>query len=173
LLRGGLVLACAISLGLCIWQLWVPNTLYSNSYPNRSEALASVNTVPRSWYDEGSYNDLQAPVVAAKGELIIPPSYVHGDRFAAWVRLPPGTAPIQTDIAGGAYLVHISGLTRVGRDQAGYAVVRRSKPTGNPVHVVVETTHSATIALGWAISILAVITLAALIAFTAVRARRS
>ncbi|HTZ62853.1 MAG TPA: hypothetical protein VMB51_01985 [Solirubrobacteraceae bacterium] len=173
-LRGGLVVVCAISVGLCVWQTWVPNTLYSNSYRRRGEALASASTAPRSWYDEGSYNDLQAPVVAAKGELIIPPSYVHGDRFAAWVNLPPGRAPIQTDIAGGAYLVHISGgLTRIGRNQAGFAVVRRSRPAGNPVHVVIETTHSATIALGWVISVLACVTLAGVIAFTAVRSRRS
>jgi hypothetical protein len=164
-LRAALVAACAISVGLCVWQTWIPNTFYSNSYQRRGEALASVNTAPRSWYDEGSYNDLQAPVVAARRELIIPPSYVRGDRFAAWVNLPPGRAPIQTDIAGGAYLVHISGLTRVGRNAAGFAVVRRSNPTG-PVHVVVEAAHSARIVLAWVLSILAITVILAVLGWT-------
>jgi len=70
--------------------------------------------------------------------LIVPPEQVHGDRYAAWMHVPPGPAPIQTNISGGAYLVHIAGLQRIGRDTQGYAVVRRVNGETGPVHVVSE-----------------------------------
>lgn len=116
-LRLALVGVSAVSVGLCVWQLWVPNMLSPYSYTNRTEALASVNVAPHSWYDIRSYHDVQAPLVAPPSGrvLIIEPSWVHGDRFDGWVEVPPGPQPIQTNIAGGAYLTHISGLERVGR----------------------------------------------------------
>ncbi len=176
-LRAGLVVACAISIGLCVWQEWVPNTLYSQSYLQRGAALASVNNVPHSWYDPGSFNDTQAPVVAvnANRQLLFNPSIIHGDRVEGWVKLPPGEAPIQTNIAGGAYLVHTSGITQVGRNEAGFAVVRRSKNGSGPVHVVVETAHSAPVVLGWVLSVLASLVVLAVLAWTiwtGVRLRR-
>jgi hypothetical protein len=177
-LRRALACACAISIGLCAWQLWVPNTLFAHvSYTNRSEALASVNALPRTWYDTASYYDVQAPIVAAPPGrvLIIPPGSVHGDRYAAWLNAPPGRAPIQTNIAGGPYIVHISGLRRVGRDGLGQAVVRREGNGSGPVHVVLETTHSATIELGWLLSILGCAAIVAVFAWSCIRgvARRS
>jgi hypothetical protein len=174
LLRMALACVCAISVGLCVWQLWVPNTLFpGRSYANRQEALASVNTLPRSWYDPGSYSDIQAPFVRvpAGRALTIAPSAVHGDRFAGWLAAPPGPAPIQTNINGGSYLVHISGLRRVGRDEEGRAVVQREGAGSGPVFVVVETAHNATIVLGWAISIMGAIAVLAVLAWTAIRGR--
>jgi hypothetical protein len=174
-LRLALVAVSAVSLGLCVWQLWVPSSLWPiYSYTNRGEALASVNTPPRSWYDHGSYFDDQAPVVTVPGErlLLIDPSQVHGDRFAAWMNAPPGPEPIQTNISGGPYLVHISGLRRVGRNPHGYTVVRRVNGGNGPVHVVVETTHSLLIELGRALSILAILAILAVLASTGVLARR-
>jgi hypothetical protein len=173
-LRVVLLGVCAISVGLCAWQLWAANTLFPQlSYPDREDALASVNELPRSWYDPGFYSDVQAPVVTvpAARVLYIPPSSVHGDRFVAWVNVPPGLAPIQTNINGGSYLVHISGLARVGRGPHGWAVVRRERGGSGPVHVVVETTHSATILLGWAISIAGCIAILATLTWTCIRSR--
>jgi hypothetical protein len=173
-LRVALLGVCAISIGLCVWQLWVANTLFPKlSYDNREDALASVNELPRSWYDPGFYSDIQAPLVAVPSGrvLYIPPSSVHGDRFAAWVNVPPGPAPIQTNINGGGYLVHISGLTRVGRGPHGWAVVRRERGGSGPVHIVVETTHSVTILLGWAISVAGCIAILATLIWTGVRSR--
>jgi hypothetical protein len=177
-LRLGLAGVCAVSVGLCVWQQWVPNTLFHDwSYVNRQEALVSVNKVPRTWYDPGSYNDNEARVLKAPQgrSLIIDPSRVHGDRYAAWLRVPSGLAPIQTNIAGGRYLVRLSGLTWLGRNQYGYAVVRRERAGSGPVHVVLETTPSAALALGWAISILAILAILAALAWAcaqSLRARR-
>jgi len=175
-LRLGLALACAVSIGLCLWQLWVPSTLSRGlSYDNRQEALRSAGTRPRSWYTTEVYNDTRAPLVdvPAGRTLRIDPDDVHGDRFAAWVNAPSGTAPIQTNIAGGSYLVDVKGLTWVGRDASGYAVVRRTTPGAGPVHVVIETAHSGTIELADLVSVLACLAILATVAFTAVRHGRS
>ncbi|HXB63538.1 MAG TPA: hypothetical protein VNV42_01560 [Solirubrobacteraceae bacterium] len=171
-LRIGLAGVCAVSVALCVWQQWVPNTLFREwSYDNRSEALVSVNHTPRTWYDPGSYNDNTAPVihVAAGRTVNLDPSEVHGDRFAAWVRLPPGMAPILTNIAGGSYIVHISGLRRLGRNPYGYTVVRRERPGSGPVHVVVQTSSSAVLKAGWALSVLALVAILAILAWSCVQ----
>jgi len=174
-LRATLVGVCAISAGLCAWQLWTPSALAEERpYQNREEALASVYVLPHSWYDPGSYRDEQAPVVAvpAGRVLLFSPASIHGDRFAGSVEAPAGTEPIQTNIAGGSYLVHISGLTAVGRSESGYTVVKRTKQGSGPVYVVVETTHSATILLGRVLSILAIGAILAILAWTSVLTRR-
>jgi hypothetical protein len=177
-LRVGLAGVCAVSIGLCVWQQWVPNTLFPQwSYTNRKEALVSVHTPPRTWYDPGSYNDNSTPVVhvPAGRSLNIPPNEIHGDRFAAWMRVPPGTQPIQTNIVGGGYLVHMSGLTRIGRNPYGYAVVRRERAGSGPVHVVVQTATSPALVLAWALSIAACLAILAVLAWAcaqSVRARR-
>ncbi|MCW3018372.1 MAG: hypothetical protein JWN10_680 [Solirubrobacterales bacterium] len=171
-LRRSLALVCVISVGVCVWQQWVPTTLFAEaSYTNRREALNSVNLPPRTWYEPDSYTDTQAPVVSVPvGRiLIIPPGDVHGDRFADWVKVPPGPAPIQTNIAGGGYLVHISGLDRVGRNAEGLAVVRRKGTGSGPVHVVVEATHSATIVTGWVLSALGCTVILLVLAWTSIR----
>lgn len=175
-LRWALVCVCAISVSLCVWQEWAPNTLFPGySYTNRAGALASVNALPRSWYDTSSYADLQAPEVSVEPgrTLTIPPGEVHGDRYEAWLQAPPGPAPIQTNIAGGGYLVHISGVKRIGRSELGLAVVRREGGDSGPVHVVVETTHSVTLELGWALSLLGLAAIAATLAWCAARGRLS
>jgi hypothetical protein len=156
-LRLALVAACVVSLGLCVWQLWVPNTLFpSASYTNRSAALVDVHYVPRTWYDPGSYHNYRAPFVAVTPErtLLIDPYEVRGDRFAAWMNVPPGPQPIQTNIGGGGELVHIGGLRLLGRSSKGAAVVRRIGGGSGPVHVTIETRHSPLVELGWLLSVL-------------------
>jgi hypothetical protein len=172
-LRVGLAAACVISVGLCVWQEWVPNTLYTASYRNRNAVLGSAMTMPRSWYDQGSYNDVSTPVVGASKPLYFNASEVHGDRFDKWVNVPAGLAPLQTNIVGGPYLVHISGLTRLGRNEYGFAVVRRAKNGSGPVHVVIEASHSGTIVFGWVLSILASLAVVAVIAWATVRELRA
>lgn len=168
-LRGALVAACAISVGLCVWQQWIANDLFVGSYANRAEALTSPSVLPRTWYNGNeSFSDRQAPVVSAPAGrlLLLPPSAVRGDRFAAWMNLPAGPQPIQTNIDAGPYLVRISGVQRVGRDKEGYAVVRRAGNGRGPVHVVVETAHSAIIEIGRLLSVLAVVALLVLLICT-------
>ncbi|HEY2767479.1 MAG TPA: hypothetical protein VGI76_04440 [Solirubrobacteraceae bacterium] len=158
-LRIGLVGAVAMSLALCLWQLWVPHTRSGGSYANRSAALASATTMPTSWYTVGDYVDWQARTVAvpANRTLFLPPSAVQGDRFDALMNVPPGSQPIQTNIAGGSYLVHIAGLQLVGRNSEDLAIVKRIDGGSGPVRVVVETAHGAPIEAGRVISALALL----------------
>lgn len=174
-LRAMLVVVAAISIGLCVWQEWVPNTLFYSSYQNRDEVLGSVNELPNSWYDHGAFEDVSAPYVTVPPErtLVVEPDLVHGDRFAAWMNVPPGPAPIWTNLTGGAYLVHIAGLERVGRGTFGGAVVRRPHGGSGPVHVVIETAHTAPIELGGLMSVLAVILIAGVVARALVLSRRA
>ena len=175
-LRTALLAVCVVSVGLCVWQQWVPDTLFAHeSLVNRKEALVSVNMIPRTWYDPGSYNDNSAPVIEpARGRFLgIEASQVHGDRFDAWMQVPPGMAPIQTNIAGGSYLVHLSGLTWIGRNPDGYAVVRRERDGSGPVHVVVQTRLSATIVTGWVLSIVAALLVLAVLFWTCLQSFRA
>jgi hypothetical protein len=177
-LRVALLAVCAVSVGLCVWQQWVPSTLFPHeSLVNRKEALVSVHEIPHTWYDPGSYNDNSAPFVGvARGRFLgIEPSQVHGDRFAGWMEVPPGLAPIQTNIAGGSYLVHISGLRWIGRNRSGYAVVRREREGSGPVYVVVQTRLSPAIVTGWVLSVAAALAILAVLVWACVgsfRARR-
>jgi hypothetical protein len=177
-LRVGLLAVCAVSIGLCVWQQWVPSTLFPHeSLVNRSEALVSVHEVPRTWYDPGSYNDNSAPVVEASRArfLDFEARQVHGDRFAALMEVPPGLAPIQTNIAGGRYLVHLTGLKWIGRNRSGYAVVQREREGSGPVYVTVQTTRSPAIVTGWVLSVLACLVVLGALAWAfigGVRARR-
>jgi hypothetical protein len=174
-LRLALIAVAAVSAGLCLWQQWTPTRPFPNSYAHRSEVLASIHVRPFSWYDNGSFNDGQSPVVTVPGErfLIIPPELVHGDRFAAWMDLPPGPEPIQTNIAAGGYLAHISGVKRLGRGLYNYTVVRRLNGGSDPVRVVIETTHSPLIELGWILSILASIAILVVLGYTGLRTGRA
>jgi hypothetical protein len=174
-LRWTLAGVCAVSVALCVWQEWVPNTLFNGlSYSNRADALASVNTLPRSWYDPLSYADVQGPSVSVPSgrQMIIQPGSVHGDRYEGWLEAPSGSAPIQTNIAGGSYLVHVSGVKVVGRGVRGLAVVRREEEGVGPVHVVVEVAHSTTIELSWLISLLGCACVLATFAWTGFRQLR-
>ena len=173
-LRVALAGACLISIGLCVWQEWVPNNLFAGSYTNRGEALSTPSVAPQTWYiGNQNYSDRQAPIVRASPSrlMIVPPSAVHGDRFAAWMELPEGPQPIQSDIDGGSYLVHVSGVRRIGRDAEGFAVVRREGNMRGPVHVVIETAHSAVIYAGRAVSVLALVLALVILGCVGIRQR--
>ncbi len=174
-LRLTLVAACAVSLGLCLWQQWVPNPLVAESYTNRNQALVGIHTMPKSWYAPPQYVNRLEPVLIPPSErlLLVNPSEVHGDRFSAWMNVPPGPAPIQTDIGGSSDLVRLDGLRWLGRDPRGYAVLGRVNGGSGPVHVTIETAHNPVIALGRLLSILGVTAILAVLICISVRSRRA
>jgi hypothetical protein len=181
--KGGLALAfrisgmavALISLGLCVWQLWVPkaeNAPPPAYYATKGEALVSVNTLPpKSWYEQMAYADNSAPLraVQAGRSVTIDPSLVHNDRYSGWLNFPPGPSPVLTNIAGGPYLVDIKGVRRVGRSAIGFAVVERTKPGSGPVHVVVEEAASLPLEFAWWSSAVAVLGSLLLVAVLAIR----
>jgi uncharacterized integral membrane protein len=166
-----LVAVAAVSAGLCLWQELAPTTNVPGYFVNRHAAFVSPRVLPPSWYAVDPYNDIRAPIVGvpAGRVLTIPPDAVHGDRFDASVLVPPGLGPIQTNISGGSYVVHISGLRWIGRNAAGFAVVERFKKGKGRVHLVVQTADTGAITAGWIVSVLAVVALLAALLGTAVR----
>jgi hypothetical protein len=161
-----LVGATVISIGLGVWQVWVPRTCFANSNcaPNRSAGLASVNVHPATWYAGNGYTDTTAPVVyVTPGRMLsFSPDLVdaHGDSLVATVDLPGGTQPILTNILGGPQLVSIGGgIERVGRNEAGLVVVRRTEPGDGPIRVVIQTADGPAIRLGRWLSLAGLITL--------------
>jgi hypothetical protein len=174
-LRVALIAACVVSVGICLWQIWVPRKqlAFAHVYKNRSEALVGDHTMPISWYTGPIYLNRLEPVVPAAPSrlLVVKPSEVHGDRFSATVNVPPGPEPINTDIGASKNLVHLSGLRWLGRSPTGYAVLGRIDGGSGPVHVTLETAHSAVVELGRFLSILGIVAVLAVLLCTGVRAR--
>lgn len=164
-LRVALGAVIAVSVGLCVWQLWVPETHSPAHYDDVREALVSPTVTPRTWYDPGAYLDRAAAVVAAPGgrHLDFDPAAMGGNRVTVTVTPPPGLEPFTSNFGASPKLVRLEGLERVGRDRDGYAVLRRpaDAPSG-PVRVTLESTGPA-LTLGLAISVLGL--LASLICF--------
>ena len=140
-LGAGLGAAMAISIGLCLWQLWVPDTHSPAHYDDVRDALGSVNVPPRTWYDPGAYLDRAAPVVPATGRrhLAFDPAGMGGNRVTLTVNPPAGPEPFTANFGASPKLVRLEGLERVGRNEAGYAVLRRpANALTGPVRVTLE-----------------------------------
>ncbi len=174
-LRVALLGAVAVSVALCMWQIWVPETRSGGSYANRGDALASANAMPKSWYSVDDYSDWQAKTVPVPDNrtLLIPPSEVRGDRFDEWMNVPPGPQPIQTNIIGGSYLVHIGGLRLVGRNSEDFAIVKRIGGGNGPVRVVVETTVGVAVEAGRILSRVGLLMMLAVLGYAELKASRS
>jgi hypothetical protein len=156
-LRVALAGACGISIGLCIWQLWVPNPDEATSYRNRDQALKSTHVVPRTWYDQNQYADASAPlIVNTRGALAIPPISIRSDHVHLTVTPPPGAQPFVTNISAGPYAARLTGgLVRVGRTATGFTVARRRNGASGPVSAGLEPA-GGTVTIGQAISLLAI-----------------
>ena len=160
--RASLGAVCAMSLALCAWQLWIPRTLayptisgslHVTGYANRYDAMASIYTVPTSWYAAIDYANTSGPIIAVSPgrELTIDPETIdnHGDSVTTVVQAPPGSGPIGTNIAAGPYLVTIGGdVVRVGTSPDGFAVVQRREPGTGPVLITVNTAESLGVVAG-------------------------
>lgn len=163
LLKAGLAVAAAASVGLCLWQLWVPNTRATLSYADPRKALVSSDIAPRTWYDGGSFTDGSQRVVnpPAGRVLLIAPGRITGDRVSLVVTPPAGPAPFATNIAGGPYAVKVRGLVRVGRTKNGLTVLRRPNAGSDSVRLTLAA-GGAAITIGQLISLLAIVVLSLL-----------
>jgi hypothetical protein len=137
----------SISMGTAIWQEWVPqscNWVGVSCAPNRSSNLTPPHVLPLTWYGGNNYTDTTAPVVEVPADrsFSFSPDLIdtRGDSLAGTFDPPGGTQPFLTNITAGPELVTIGGgIERVGRSEAGMAVVRRVQPGDGPVRVVIET----------------------------------
>jgi hypothetical protein len=172
-LRYALGAATAVSVALCVWQLWVPNTHAALSYNNRDAALASTHLTPRTWYDPGVYDDASQPIVTPGASLSIDPNLINGNSETLTVTPPPGAARFATNIAAAPYLLSVrGGLVRAGRTIRGLSVLRRRAIGAGPVRITVGPSGGA-LTIGRDITLLAiVILLGLLVCGLAARARR-
>jgi len=178
-LRTLLVEAVVVSLLLCLWQLWVPNTHQSSYYSVRGDALKSLTDTPKTWGSGPDYADnwLPSVQVPANRSLNIDARAVDaaGNHVSVDVAAPPGPQPIATNILAGPYLVEVSGVRVVGRTGSGLVVTRLNAGAGK-VHLVVSTRASRAVTLGRAISaasLLAVLVLLGWLMIGGWRDRRS
>ena len=103
----------------------------------------TIHVLPKSWSPVDLFTNSTEPVlpVAPGRSYNFSPDLVdpHGDRLVATVRPPGGTQPFLTNIEGGPQLVSVGGgIERLGRNQNGYAVVRRVKSGDGPIRVVIQ-----------------------------------
>lgn len=164
-LRYALAAATAVSVALCVWQLWVPNTHAALSYSDRNAALRSTHVTPRTWYDPGVYDDASQPIVrVGPDSLRIDPTRISGNSATLTVTPPPGATAFATNIAGAPYLLSLrGGLVRGGRTIQGLSVARRRVPGSGPVTITLGP-GGAALAIGRDITLLALVVLLALLA---------
>jgi hypothetical protein len=162
----------AYGLGLGVYQVWsTPSTV-----PDRQSVLESRYTVPINTRAGPDFNDRSAPVVPVPPgrTIFVPPDLLTDDEARVTVNdAPEGSAPIETNIAGGSYFVELEGVRRVGRTDAGNMVVRR--PPGRevgPLTIELSSRASAPIVAGRAITLISLVAVAVLIAALVRRDRR-
>jgi hypothetical protein len=170
-LLSSLAVVAAYGLGLGVYQVWsTPSTV-----PDRQSVLESRYTVPVNTRAGADFNDESARVVrvAPGRRIILPPDLLTADEARVTVGAPAGSAPIETNIAGGPYFVELKGMRRVGRTEVGTAVVRR--PPGReagPLTVELSPRASPPIVAGRAISLFSLVAVTLLIAGLVRRGRR-
>ena len=145
-LRSALLGAGAVTIALCVWQLWVPTTHVAMSYSDRGQALVSTHVLPRTWYDRGAYFDASQPLVpVARAIMSIDPARINSDHVNLRVTPPAGPLPFATNIAGGPYVVRLSGgLSRAGDMPSGLAAVKRVDGAGKgPVTITLSPATGA------------------------------
>ncbi len=167
LVTAGLALAVAVSLGLTVWQLWIPKSRSTLALTDRFAATQSLRAPPASWYAVTDYGPGTGRIITVPSDRLvqIDPGLVSvsGSTLHATLSLPPGLAPIGTNIVGGPELVRIGGaIRRVGRTADGLAVVARRRPGSRPVRVGITTASSAGLRWGRRLSLAAVVTLGVL-----------
>jgi len=172
LLGRGLAAAMTVSVALCVWQLWIPETHYKLTYDDVRDALVSRSIAPRTWYSNNAYHDTRAPIVAASSRrwLVIDPKTVSGNSATLSVTPPPGREPFLINLGAGPGVVRISGVELLGRHKEGVVVARRPAAGSGPLTLTVKTT--ATARTGVVVTLLAILALIGAAIGAAVRSRR-
>jgi len=141
-----------VNLAMATAQIWVRRG--TDGCPSRSCALVSPHTAPPTWYaGGGSYSSTAVPIrrVGAGRVLTINPARIRGagNGYRAVMDVPPGLAPIQTNVTANPDLVAITGGVKVvGRSDEDTLVVQRLRKGSGPVLVDVHTASSVGVVAG-------------------------
>lgn len=138
-----------VSVVICIWQLFVPVTeqpvayAQQGSLATRAAALTGPNQPPESFEAYDDYADKYDPqIFTPSAHFYFALTYLSANQenLSELATLPPGLAPIDTNISAGPEFVTISGgAHRVGDDPQGRAVIERNTPGSGPVTVTITT----------------------------------
>jgi hypothetical protein len=166
-LKASLAVVLVIGFGQAMAQAWGTGSF---NVLARDDAVVSVHNLPKSWFPAGDFRDRSATVAAGKlGTLSFDPATVTDNRVA--VHAPSGNT-VATNIAGGSYLVKVSGAKSVGRTADGFRVIT---PDGSSPKVVVTGANPLPVVLGRWITFVALgiaAGLALFCAYTTLVARR-
>jgi hypothetical protein len=156
----GLVVIVAGGFVQAVVQGWETGSFRPPKGPQqtRSEALASSTKLPSAWYAGGDYRDRSAPLLTAPKTVRVPPAKVKDDRATLELVGPAGQLTA-TNVAGGDYLVKVSGARQAGRDGDGFEVLAATEAGTKPVRVVVQSRNPPAVVLGKWITIAALLTL--------------
>ena len=124
-------------------QMYSGPRLDGNTYegfrPRQGAFANGPTTPPVTWYAPYDYGDGSLPLFAPPPNraIILPTPSPGQRRLVVDVGLPPGRAPIATNVAAGPYVVRVGGVRVVGRTDGGELVVRPQPGGRRTAHVVV------------------------------------
>jgi hypothetical protein len=140
----------------------------------RVDAFANgPTTPPATYYSKRYYADNSEPLLNVPPQRIVylPVPEPGTTRMTAQVQLPPGRAPVATNVAAGPYAVRLEGLKVVGRTREGLLVVDPGDRAGKTAAVTVVADAGPWQTVSVAISILCLLGCLGLVAWLAVRPR--
>jgi hypothetical protein len=170
---GALVAIVAFSAAAAIWQVNRVRSEYVSIGAERrthshflSGVIADRYVVPPSWYSLSDFRAATPPVVAVPADryLKIPLRRIRGDHFAGTVDVPDGRAPFVTNISADTHFIQVHGITEIGRTQDGSIVATRAAtaPATGPLYITINEAKTVPLRVGAALSIAALLALAAL-----------
>lgn len=142
-------------------------------HPRQVAFANGPTTPPQTYYAASNYADASRPVVEVPVQraIALPVPSPGQTRLEATVRLPPGTAPVGTNIAGGPYVTRVEGVSVVGRSVPGTAVIKPPPARHRSARVVVVADGGTLQSVAGIVSILCLIVSLALIVSLTLRAR--
>jgi len=168
-----LAVALVIGSGTAVWQVWASKSALST----RAAAITPVGVADPGWYDQGAYGDQSSRSVAVPPGrvLTINAVSVHDNKLSEVVDPPPGPLPILTNLRAGTEFIQLHGLIPVGFEPVpptGLSIFRTlphmvvtrpaSRPVG-PLRLTITAASPGPVALGRALSLVAVLSLAAVL----------
>jgi hypothetical protein len=164
-----------IQAGVQMWARTDPARPGPATTRDRSLALANGPTKPpNTWYDGGAYRDSSRRVldIDLARAVVLPVPRPGAKSVTATVELPEGDAPVFTNIAGGPYVVRISGVGVAGRAKDGRTAIVRLPGQSQRVTITVAAAGGKPQTAAGAISILSLLALLGIAAAVEVRRRR-
>jgi hypothetical protein len=171
-LAAGLVL---LTVAQSVRQLYagarVEGSVNGDLHPREVAFAKGPTTPPKTFYADSNYADGSQPVVAVPRHraVTLPVPSPGQERLVARVPMPPGPAPVVTNVAGGPYVVRIEGVRVLGRSLPGMAVIKPPPGRHRWATVVVVADGGTLQLVAGVISILCLVTSLGLIIALAVQ----